>query len=122
MTRHRGRTRIVISTDIQLVVDQAQAALLALPGPQIYQRGGILVRVTREGCEVPGLTRPPGVPRITDVPDPYLMELMARAADWFRADRSTRSRIPALPPPWAVKALQARGEWPFPPLEGVSES
>src|SRR5262249_43605783 len=112
--RRSGRVPIEVSTDIEAVVDAAQDALLRLPGPRIFQRGGLLVRITRDGSRsVPGLTRPPGTSVITTLPNAHLTELMTRCAVWWKPNGPGGSRVRTLPPPWAVQALQDRGAWPF---------
>jgi hypothetical protein len=118
------RPVIMISTEEDLVIDQAAAAVA--DDPTIYQRGFMLVTVQREKFPKKGDFRPPGSPRITALPPPRLRERMAKYANW-RMDKTSKGEgykgIPAHPPAWAVAGLAARGEWEeIRPLEAVVES
>lgn len=98
------------------VVNEALAALSSVPG--VYQRAGILVHVVRDPAKPKGIRRPAGAPRIAEVREPRMLELLSGAALWVG-----RTRQQSLPPSWAVKAALARGEWPgIPPLTGVVET
>lgn len=113
------RPVITVRNEMNLVVDEAQAALLADPESGIFSRSGLLVRVVRNaGPRLPGVTRPLGSPVIVPIEVAYLRERLDRAARWVRETDSK----PALPPAWVAEALAARLEWPFPPLEGVVET
>jgi hypothetical protein len=117
-----GLPEICITTDIEKVVDGAEAAMLGSDRAEIYQRGGELVRVVRDGAkEVRGLLRPVGAPIVTPVPESHLFELMGRSAGWRKWSKAAKGWVDALPPKWAVQALASRGNWSFPCLEGVTE-
>ena len=88
------------------------------PG-RIFQKGGILIRVTQQGRRVRGYRRAPDAPLISPLPEPRLRELMSATAHWVRFSRGRL--VPALPPKWAVEGLGARGQWRFPYLETVTE-
>jgi hypothetical protein len=109
-----GDTRAVItvSTDEPRVVDEAIAALVSTEAP-IFQRGGMLVRVTRDESAITGAARPKHAPVITPVPLPRLRELLAGAAVWMCSRRvgGEPRLVPAHPPEWVVREVAARGEW-----------
>jgi len=114
------RPEIKITTKIREVVDASLEALVENAPGQIYAKASILVRVTRQGKDVAGYKRAPEAPLINPLPEPRLLELMASAADWLKF--KDEGWEPALPPRWAVQVLGARGRWPFPYLESVSET
>lgn len=121
-----GRPEIIVRPELAEVVDEAERALLADLKREIYTRGGLLVRIIRDGaCKVPGLTRTVGAPLIVPVREPWLREQLDRAARWV-ARKPSQSGEPctvrALPPAWVASTLAGRGEWPFPPVEGVVEA
>src|SRR5262249_30429329 len=61
-----------------------------------------------------GIFRPAGSPRIVQLPNPRLRELMADRAAWFvkKRDRNgNQKNVPAHPPEWAVSGVAARGNW-----------
>jgi putative DNA primase/helicase len=118
-----ARPVIHISTEIARVVDAAQAALLALrDGPVLFQNASRLCMVTRGGTPPAWLRRPPDLPTIREASPAHLTELAARAARWAKYDKRGQTWEPALPPRWAIDALQGRPGWPFPPLEGILHS
>jgi len=105
---------IAVTADMAEVVDAAQDALLQTGG--IYQRAGQLVRVTYDPSSKPRwLQRPPRAPVLEAYSVEALREQMAKAATWRRGERKV------LPPRWAADTLLARGAWPFPVLESVSD-
>lgn len=117
------RPVIRISTDVPRMVDEAEAALLAHPDVQLFQRGRLLVRVVRAaGHDHRKITRPEGSPLIEPMPDAALFEQLARAAEWQRYRKTERRYGPALPPQYVVHPLASRARWRFPLLEGVTES
>lgn len=112
------RPQILIRTAEHEVSAEAIRALVA--DPDIYQRGRQLVRVLP--AEVAGDGALEGAaPVIAPMPLPILRERMAASATWvaLRGDEIE----PAHPPPWAVEAIHARGEWPgIRPLAGIVEA
>src|SRR5262249_2281745 len=87
---------------------------------KVFVKGGILVRVLREGKRVRGYKRVADAPLISPLPDPRLREFMSDTAVWLKETKNGWK--PALPPNWAVQALTARGRWPFPSIETVTET
>jgi hypothetical protein len=114
------RPDIIIAPDITRIVDEAQAALLALPeAPVIYQRARRLSVIAR-GVKPPRfLHRAQDLPISIEASSAHLMELIAKAAKWWEPDKRTKRYVLALPPRWIVEALQGRPAWPFPMLEGI---
>src|SRR5262245_15659160 len=68
------RPTIIITTAERAVDDQAVAAIAGYPG--IYQRGSLLVRVTRDAQAPRGIRRP-DAPHISALPRPILQEALA---------------------------------------------
>jgi 5S rRNA maturation endonuclease (ribonuclease M5) len=107
---------IIIGTDEARVVDEAIDALKNCDN--IYQRGGSLVHIIDGGETPPGISRPKGTPQIATMKLARLRELLASAAEW---QNNKTERVH--PPDWAVKALDARGQWQnIRPLTAVVES
>lgn len=99
--------QIVVCAQVADMVDEAEAALdQAKLG--VYQRGGDLMRVVHVDAQA----------RVVALPEPTLLELLSRAADWVKIDDEDEEK-PALPPRDVVRALAARGEWRFPALDRV---
>jgi hypothetical protein len=100
----------------------AQAAAALGREPDLYARGGMLVRVV-EDPTVPdpnvldaavAVRRPEGGPVIRDLSPALLRETLTRCADWFvlaQKDGEVTEK-PAHPPAWSVQAVYAHGNWP----------
>jgi hypothetical protein len=120
------RPCIRIGPDITRMVDEGQAALLALPnGPVLFQRARRLSIIAR-GVKPPRwLHRPADAPVIVEAPAAYLEELATKAARWEKFDKRAKKGkewVEVTPPARFVKTLQARPSWPFPLLEGIIHS
>ncbi len=122
-----GRDPILITHREDLVCDQAIEALAA-GEPNLFRRGGLLVQVvpaedTGDAGEL--LHRPPRGPRIVEVPEPRLRELLARHCAFVvrKATRGGGSELkPAHPPAWAVREILSRPSWPrVRRIEGIVE-
>ncbi len=114
---------ITITTDEPAIIDAAIAALAA--DPTIFKRGNVLACVSRDDKKLTGIIRPPDSPRIVPLPLPTLRERMAGNAKWIRIqDRGDKvEEVSAHPPDWAVKAVEARGQWTdIRPIEGIVET
>lgn len=110
--RDDGRPEITITVEEREVNDAAVAALAA--EPNIYQRGGVLVRVVRDDRpQARGISRP-AMPRIDSLPQASLREILAGAARWVavRETKDGPQESAARPPGWCVGAVYARGAWP----------
>jgi len=106
------RPVIVISTEEHLVNAEAAAALAS--DPEIYQRGGMLVRIINDKANDNGIRWSAG-PRIDLLPREILRERLAKAAAWKKVSvgRSGQLREQAdHPPQWCIGAVHARGEYP----------
>jgi hypothetical protein len=107
---------IIIGTDEHRVNAEAVAALGT--EPDLYQRGGMLVRVMRSEPDADAdaaVRRPPGSPVVRDLAPPLLRDRLTRCAQWMAVKREgdgSESLVPAHPPGWAVNAVHARGDWP----------
>ncbi len=110
---------ILIDTDEHRVVEETIQALRA--DGEVYQRGGILVRVVRDMPLEDGVTRAAGSPIIQTMPQANLRERMTRAANFIKIN-FRKKRVPAHPPPWLVSAMDARADWPgIRYLAGISD-
>jgi len=110
---------------LPLMVDQAEKALLADPGPRIYQRVGLLVRVIRTESPVVrrGLKREAGALVIHPIEAPYLVERFTGAANWLKYDARSRDMKAVDCPDKVVKSYMARrGSWQVAPLIGIIEA
>jgi len=111
------RGRIEIGPDEYRVVREALAAL-ALE-PDIFYRGGLLVRTIRADPAGLGLTEGPLT--IAPLPGANLRERLTARCEFVKANRAGELHQ-AHPPPWLIEALLARGEWPgLRPLAGISD-
>ena len=105
-----GRPVIQITTDMPSVVAAAVAAICI--DPLLYQRDGRIVRVVHDYAPpIVGLRIPPDTAVIASVPDPVLRLRLSSIASWCRYDGRSKSMTRALPPDWAVSAVQTLGEW-----------
>jgi hypothetical protein len=111
---------IKISPDIADIADQAERALIALPGgPHVYQRARQLVTITSDIPPLKWLRRSPDMPVIVEARPPWLREAFGRAATWAKLDKRSGKWETALPPAWAVETLLARTTSHAPVLEGL---
>ncbi len=102
----------------ETVVDEALAALAAAECG-IYERGGMLTYLVRSG-KAPAALQGADAPRIARVPLARLSEAMSASARWGKDKEDGFAYC--LPPPWAVKAVDARPAYPMlPTLEAISE-
>jgi hypothetical protein len=117
-----GRPTIIVSTEEHETNDAAVTALAA--DADLYQRGGLLVRVTDQGQSESRAIRRPAGPRIEPLLPPSLRERLTRAARWvtIKAPADGSVERPAHPPAWCVSAVHARGRWAgVRPLEAIIE-
>jgi hypothetical protein len=112
-------TIMVVAGELPRIVNEAEAALLAL-GREIYQRGGMIVRPAL----IPVKTfhdLDTEAWRLPEVSHGYLGETLSRAAQWLKYDARRRKWVGADVPEKVVEAYQSRvGEWRLPVLAGVT--
>jgi hypothetical protein len=120
------RPVIRIGPDITRMVDEGEAALLALPhGPVLFQRARRLSIIARGVKSPRWLHRPADAPVIVEAPAAYLDELATKAARWEKFDKRAKRGeewVEVTPPARFVKTLQARPSWSFPLLESIIHS
>lgn len=104
----RIRPSVCIDTDEYRVVNQSIDAL-AVDG-DLYQRGGMLVRVLRDRHPSDPIRRPDGAATIQRLPLPNLRERMTKHIAFQRIGPKNKLS-PAHPPSWLVSAVDARGHW-----------
>jgi len=104
----RERPNIFIDTEEHRVVAETIAGLIA--DPDLYQRGGILVRVIRDRQPTDGILRCEGSATIQALPAANLRERMTRFATFTKLNRKGEE-IASHPAAWLVSAIDARAEW-----------
>lgn len=118
-----GRPVIPIDLDVKPVVDASDRAIASKPDLEVFQRGGVLVRVRRDepdGAPRSSVERDPTSPLIVPIARATLLELVACAAYFEKYTKDGPERV--LPPPWAVDALHARGAYSSRVLRGFAEA
>jgi hypothetical protein len=115
------RPEILVTTEEHDVNDQASQALSRCR--DVYQRGGVLVRLVRDTSPAHRGIRRPLAPRIDPLPPALLRECLTACARWLTPTRDREGEeqfCPARPPAWCVAAVHARADWPgVPHLEAV---
>jgi putative DNA primase/helicase len=123
LVRSASRPEITISPDIQSVLDAAEQALSRLG--DIYVRGRQLVHVIRDRGNSDWIRRPDGTPTIVAFPREGVIEQLSKAALWYvqKPQRDGGFKPQRIVPPTNVAAmLMARGQWPLPQLDGISDA
>jgi Bifunctional DNA primase/polymerase, N-terminal len=115
---------IRITTQLHDHVDAAIDALRA--DPDLYQRDGTLVHVTRTTAEEEEKSRrafAEGSPQIREMLRATLCERLTRAADWEKFDKRSQEWQPAMPSDRIVAAVHARRQWcGIRPIVGIAEA
>jgi len=103
---------ILITTDEYHVVCETIAAMT--DDPDIYQRGGMLVRVLRDKQPQDGIVRSSGSATIAALPTACLRERMTKFVRFTKLVRQgdTITEVAAHPTTWLVAAMDARNDWP----------
>ncbi|HEX4145893.1 MAG TPA: bifunctional DNA primase/polymerase [Pirellulales bacterium] len=117
-----GKPTILIDTDEYRVVCQTVEAMKS--DPELYQRGGVLVRVVRDAQPEDGITRSRASSTIAAIPPAALRERMTRFAGFSCLTRQGDSvvEIPTHPTAWLVNAVHVRADWPgIRYLAGISD-
>ena len=111
-----------VGTDMSATIGEAIRRLAERTELPIYQRGGMLVHLTRDASPV--LARwDRGAPALRVVRETRLQELLAQSARWTQSkltDEGWQVK-PCLPPRWAVQGVMQREEWPLRRALGVTE-
>lgn len=119
-----NRPEIIVSVELAEMVDLAERAIAA--DPDVYQRGGRLVRVVLTDSPLRKLRMQEPAPRIDTLPRASLRERLASCAKFVSIEKKkdgTAERRHVLPPPTVVETLDARGTWgPVRHLEAVVDS
>jgi hypothetical protein len=113
------KMQIVIGTDEHRVIDQATRALG--DDPDLYQRGGQLVRVIQVAA---GSADAPDGKRLTIalIPPANLRDRLTRHVAFFGLDKNDEL-VPKHPPEWAFAGIAARGAWPcIRVIEGIVDA
>ena len=118
---NKKRQRIkVVGGQLPRVVDEAEQALLA-SRHELYQRG-LLVRPAIVPLKASDDRDTQGW-RLLPISEPYLVDIMTRAASFVRFDKRSHAWVPIDAPLKVAKTYLARaGEWKLPVLTGVSNT
>jgi hypothetical protein len=110
--------------ELPSIVDAAETALISAIRKELYQRGGLLVRLTRSESETArrGLKRAQGSLVIRPVELPYLVELLTAAASWMKFSPKNGEWFEIDCPERIAKTLAARGTWALKSLTGTIEA
>ncbi len=116
------RPTILIDTLEFEVVDEALEAFRHLPN--VYRLGDTLVEIafgSGAGAVDSASDQVDATPRLLTLTKPRVRELLTQCATWQRLNKEYEY-VPAHPPPWVVKELVARQQWPnLRPLLGIIE-
>jgi len=116
----RNEPEIFIGIDESRVVRETITALTY--DGEIYQRGGVLVRVRRDAIVADGVVRPAGSPTIQVLPAANLRERMTRVARFTKIN-ARGNEVPSHPAAWLVSAVDVHGDWPdIRPLTAISDA
>ena len=115
-----GRPTIrIVSGELPRIVNEAEAALLAAGGLNLYQRGGLIVRPVLSKLKASN-NRETFAWRLVAVRQPYMIETMMRAAEFERWDARARGFVPKDCPAQVADTYLAReGHWRLPTLLGI---
>jgi hypothetical protein len=116
------KPNVLIDTDEHRVVCETISALTA--DQEVFQRGGVLVRVLRDNQPQDGITRCHGSAVITQLPMASLRERMTKCSTFTKYVRQgdVVAEVATHPTPWLVSAIDARGDWPgIRYLAGISD-
>jgi putative DNA primase/helicase len=113
------RPKVVrVSTDEAATVDSAAEVLKR---SDCYQRGNLIVRVSRATPPPPKIARDPDAPRVDVLSPAALRDVLARHGYFERFDARAKEWTRCHISPWIVSNLQSRDAWPLPTLEAISE-
>jgi hypothetical protein len=116
------KPNIRLDTEEYRAIAETIQALTA--DPNIYQRGGLLVRILRSADQHDGIRRD-GTATIGALPQANLRERMTNCATFSILTKQDGEilELPAHPAPWLVSAVDARADWPgIRHLLGVSDA
>jgi putative DNA primase/helicase len=109
---------IIRAGELPRIVNEAETALLGL-GREIYQRGGLVVRPVLSTLKAAD-DRDTRSWNLLPVSVPYLVENLARAAQFLKHDARSRGLVSTDVPQKVAETYLARaGEWRLPVLTGV---
>ena len=122
---YQPRRRIVMRPgELVSIVSEAQRALIEADAA-IYQRGGALVRPVQvdrraDDANPSAVRRDVGAMMLIDIQPPWLVERMARAAEWDKPTKNGNGVTVADPEvKYANHLLSRAGEWEFPVLRSI---
>jgi hypothetical protein len=109
----------IVPGELPRIVNEAEAALLATSGLNLYQRGELIVRPALSKLRASN-NRKTFAWRLIPVRQPYMIEAMMRAAEFERWDARARGFVPKDCPTQVAETYLAReGHWRLPVLLGI---
>jgi hypothetical protein len=114
---------VLLGTDLARVVDQGADALGR--APNLYQRGGELIRVVRVADTEADAVNIEGTPTLRSVPPSTLKTILTSVAQWKREKevKGEWTTVATTPNDDIVAAVSQRGEWSrVRPLTGIVEA
>jgi Bifunctional DNA primase/polymerase, N-terminal len=109
----------IIASELPRVINEAEAALIAGGGFDLYQRGGLIVRPVVAKLKAAN-NRKTFAWRLVPVKSIYMIETMTRAAEFEKWDARARRFILKDCPTQVADAYLAReGHWRLPVLAGI---
>ena len=110
----------IVPGELPRVVNEAEDALLLLPGREIYQRGGMLVRPVLNQSLKASADRDTESWQLVLVTRSHLVEILCCAAQFLRYDKRGQKFVPAdAPEKVAETYLNRQGRWKLPLLVGI---
>ena len=110
----------IVPGELPRVVNEAEDALLLLPGREIYQRGGMLVRPVLNQSLKASADRDTESWQLVPVTRSHLVEILCCAAQFLRYDKRGQKFVPAdAPEKVAETYLNRQGRWKLPLLVGI---
>jgi hypothetical protein len=103
-----GRVVVEVSTAEHETNDAAISVLAT--DTEVYQRGGVLVRVVQDHNPNDGIIRAEIQPRIAQFPEAVLRERLTRKIRYVAEDKD--GPADTHPPRWHIKAVEQRQHWP----------
>ncbi len=109
---------IRVDADLERMVNESIHALAT--APNVYQRGRVLVEVTREAPRPPQCLADNGAPQLRPIPPATLTVNLSSCARWEKMNERKKRHVRCLPPDAVVRAVDAASRLPgIPVVTGI---